>query len=87
MELKHCFPQKYGSAGTFEEAKSSCTSDENCAAIYDNGCTGDGFTFCPNGFEQKKSSVSCLYIKSGKPYCIFLVRIVTIIINLITIFS
>ena len=61
---KYCGLDAYGSYNTLSEAQTACTSDENCAAIFDNTCDNVGFKLCPTGYSKKKSWSSCLYVKN-----------------------
>ena len=60
---KYC-SNNYGSYNTLSGAQSACTSDENCAAIFDNACDNVGFKLCPTDYSKKNSWSSCLYVKN-----------------------
>ena len=63
-EKSYCSSGEYGSYDTLSDAQSTCTSDANCAAIFDNFCDKVGFKLCSTGYVKKKSWSSCLYIKN-----------------------
>ena len=47
-------------------SKLACTSDANCAAVYDFSCDNTDFSLCKNQYLQETSVSSCLYIQGGK---------------------
>ena len=63
VELKHCWPDKYGSYNTLDDAKAACTADSNCGGVYDLSCDGAPFYLCPETATLYTSSASCVYCK------------------------
>ena len=67
VEKKHCNNDKYGSYETLNDAKSACTSDENCSGVYGYGCDNAyRFYLCPSTSAAETSSSSCIYVKKGR---------------------
>ena len=52
---------------TIEDARTACSSDENCGAFWDSGCNNDIFYICPKGYAESSSS-GCLYVKPESMY-------------------
>ena len=58
-----CSYDYYGQYVNVGEAQEACKKDSNCVAIYDSGCDDHYYYLCPQGYTEKVSSSSCLYIK------------------------
>ena len=50
------------------EAQEACSSDPNCAAVYDNNCNDLIASLCPLGFTPTRSSGECTYPKTGNAF-------------------
>ena len=68
--MKQCGADAYAwhKFSSLDEAKVACTADKQCAGIYDPGCSPYhwGYAFCPKGYKEVISSISCLYVKFGR---------------------
>ena len=63
-----CEKKAYGSYSSLNQAESACTSDADCAAVYDPDCDGSGtFYLCPYRSIQR-GAYDCTWYKpkSGK---------------------
>ena len=65
--LTNCDPlkDKYGNYFSLKSAKSACSVDINCKAVYDEHCDNEGtFYLCPATATLESSQHSCVYEKS-----------------------
>ena len=68
--------EKYGEYSSVEDAKSACSADSNCQAVYDGGCdeSQDDVYLCSLGQIYRNSDgndlweSSCIYEKGGISY-------------------
>lgn len=70
QEVTHCVGDAYGIVyDTYNHAIIACRNDQNCGAIYDDYCDGDGFKLCSSVFVPQTSTIdSCLYsYNTSKP--------------------
>ena len=57
------------SYSVLQEAKKSCTNDDDCSMIYDSGCDDFGpFQICDKHSVLENSPSSCIYTKKGNSY-------------------
>ena len=54
---------KYNSYSTIGDAETACNEDDNCVAVYDNGCDGGTFYLCPKKYYYRSSKTSCIFEK------------------------
>ena len=66
-EGKYC-TEEYNSYTTIREAISECKLDNDCTAVYDNGCKGGTVALChwTNSTIKASGQGSCIYRKPGK---------------------
>jgi hypothetical protein len=67
LTQKHCRHHKLDSVGShygsLASAKKACEVRENCAGIYQSGCSGFHFYLCQQGAAFEDSGSSCVYHK------------------------
>ena len=85
MKVEHtsCSDDNYGHELYYNvaEAQEACSSDPNCAAVYDNNCDNVIASLCPLGFTPKRSSGECTYPKIGNAFIYMISIIIWNIIN------
>ena len=69
--FKDCRSHRYGYYSTLEQAKTACSDDNNCQAVYHAACHGGSYYLCPIHAQLKHADVSCVYIKSNRGSRIF----------------
>ena len=66
----HCSASRIGDIyDNLYTAINACQSDTNCAAIYDENCSGTKFYLCGLNYLEEESTIgSCLRIKPGSSF-------------------